>query len=77
MPLATMFLVCSNAHMEQIDSRRVSEIILTAPSWAKIGITMPDEALRIRAANELALTISERLADSLTTADRDQLALPL
>jgi hypothetical protein len=38
---------------------------------------MPDEAMRIRAATKLALTISERPIDSLTTPDGDKLALPL
>jgi hypothetical protein len=38
---------------------------------------MPDEAMRIRTTTELALTISWRPIDSLTTPDGDKLALPL
>jgi hypothetical protein len=63
--------------MERIDTQHLSTIILTAPAWARLGITMPDEALRVRAARELALTISERLQGSVTVSDGDQLPLPL
>lgn len=63
--------------MERIDPEEISEIILMAPAWARIGITMPDENLRIRAANELAITIVEQLAGYPEIKDRNQLSLPL
>jgi hypothetical protein len=63
--------------MERIDPHHLSDIILAAPAWARLGITMPDEALRVRAATELALTISERLTEAVTIISRDQLSLPL
>lgn len=63
--------------MERIDTRELCEIILTAPAWARIGITMPDEEMREKAATELALTIVERLSDFPAIPDHNQLHLPL
>ncbi|MCW6530760.1 hypothetical protein NEE01_15775 [Sphingomonas sp. MMSM24] len=62
--------------MERIDERAVSAILLAAPGWARVGLAMPDERLRERAADALAATISERLA-STPAPDRNQLNLPL
>lgn len=63
--------------MEQINPHLLSEAILTAPAWARVGITMPDERMRLRAADELALSIVERLASGEPAIDRDQLSLPI
>ena len=46
-----MFLFCSNDRMER-DS--ITQIILNAPAWALIGLTMRDERMRERAADTLA-----------------------
>lgn len=62
--------------MERIDPRELSEIILTAPAWARVGITMPDEEMREKAAAELALTIVDRLSDFPSIPDFNQLSLP-
>ncbi len=43
--------------MTRIDPVELSTIILTAPAWARVGITMPDIEMREKAAAELALTI--------------------
>lgn len=61
--------------MEQIDSQQLQEAILTAPAWARIGITMPDKKMREKAAAELANTIKERLTDYPGLPDPDQLSL--
>lgn len=71
-----MFCICSNDEMERIDERAVSEILLAAPGWARVGLAMPDERLRVCAADALAATINERLAKS-PAPDRNQLNLPL
>lgn len=63
--------------MMRIDPEELSQIILIAPAWCQIGLTMPDENLRIRAASELAITIVERLSDFPVMADHNQLHLPL
>jgi len=63
--------------MERIDPRELCEIILTAPAWARVAITMPDEEMREKGATELALTICERLSDFPAIADHNQLRLPL
>ena len=63
--------------MEQINPHLLSEAILTAPAWARVGITMPDERMRIRAADELAASIVERLAEEPSVIDRNQLNLPI
>lgn len=63
--------------MERIDPRQLSDAILTAPGWARVGITMPDQHMRQRAADELAATIVERLTRADQQPDRDQLSLPI
>ncbi|MFD2427342.1 DUF6771 family protein [Sphingobium scionense] len=45
--------------MERIEQDALSAIILAAPGWARVGLTMPDEELRERAANALAARSSK------------------
>lgn len=47
--------------MERLDPLYLSEIILSAPGWARIGLTAPVEHLREQSARELALSIIEGL----------------
>jgi len=53
----------------------IAASILSAPGWARVGITMPDPGMRERAASELARSILEQL----TAGDDDsaQIALPI
>jgi len=51
-------------------------VILAAPAWARIGITVRDPRLRERAAETLARTILEELGDA-PTQDANQLSLAL
>lgn len=53
----------------------IADAILSAPGWARVGITMPDAGMRERAAHELARSIVEGL--SAKSADADQLPLAL
>jgi hypothetical protein len=53
----------------------LSDAILSAPGWCRVGIAMPNEAMRLRAASELARSIVERL--STPKHDSDQLTLAL
>lgn len=62
--------------LERVGRDELSAIILAAPGWARVGLTMPDENLRERAADVIAATIIEKLSDE-PGPDRDQLALPL
>jgi len=54
----------------------LSAIILAAPAWARVGLTMRDPNMRERAADTLAATIIERL-DPGEQPDIRQMALPL
>ena len=63
--------------MTRIDPQELSSIILTAPAWGRVGITMPDIEMREKAAAELAITIVERLSDFPAIPDYNQLHLPL
>jgi hypothetical protein len=63
--------------MERIDPAQLSEVILTAPAWARIGITMPDERMRHAAADQLAASIVESLTGEAGPIDIDQLSLPI
>ena len=60
-----------------MDRERLSLILQTAPTWARLGLTVRDAALRERAADVLAATIIKRLDEPLHIEDRNQLALPL
>ena len=62
--------------MDRIDLRALSAILIEAPAWAQIGLTMPDQRLRERAADCLAATIIERLSGA-AQPDPDQLALAI
>ncbi|MFX4087072.1 DUF6771 family protein [Sphingobium yanoikuyae] len=61
--------------MERLDPQQLSEAILHAPAWARVGITMPDEEMREKAAAELANSILERLSDYPAIPDPNQLSL--
>jgi hypothetical protein len=62
--------------MERLDRTRLADILLNAPGWARVDLTIADARLRERAADTLAATIVARLSEP-ATVDRDQLPLPL
>lgn len=55
----------------------IAAAILSAPGWARVGLTMPNAEMRERAAETIATTILDTLGAPIEDADRDQLALPL
>ncbi|HEX8382879.1 MAG TPA: DUF6771 family protein [Sphingomonas sp.] len=63
--------------MQTPDPSYVAHSILTAPAWARLGITMADPRMRERAAEELALAIVERLDQPPAIYDASQIPLPL
>ncbi|ATY30788.1 hypothetical protein CVN68_01250 [Sphingomonas psychrotolerans] len=54
----------------------MASAILAAPGWARVGITVADERMRERAAQELARSIVEQLNPAPADA-ADQLPLAL
>ena len=62
--------------MERIERDELSAVLLAAPGWARVGLTMPDERMRKRAADTLAATIIEKL-EGASPPDVNQLRLPL
>lgn len=58
-----MFTLCSYLSMDRIDRTRIADILLAAPAWARVGLTVRDARMRERAADTLAATILEKLAD--------------
>lgn len=58
-----------------IDQSAIAEALLSAPGWARVGLTAPVEGLREDAARELARAVLEgrRVAE----ASPDQLNLSL
>lgn len=62
--------------MERIDTTRLRAAILHAPAWVRVGITMPDERLRERAATALVEAIVEELEPG-ERPDPRQMALTL
>lgn len=55
--LASLFFVCPKYAMFRIDRSIIAEALLTAPGWARVGISDPKPWLREDAALELATTI--------------------
>lgn len=74
--LAMKFAICSHIRMERIEREQLSAILLSAPGWARVGLTMPDAQMRERAADTLAATIIDKLFGE-PPVDRNQLRLPL
>lgn len=72
-----MFLLCSHKDMDNIDTARVAETILSAPGWARVGITAPTSHIRVEAAFELARAIVESVKAGGEPANLDQLGLSL
>ena len=60
-----------------MDRDRLSSILLNAPGWVRLGLTVREPRLRERAADALAATIVERLDEPVFADDVNQLALPL
>lgn len=75
--LAAMFHLCSHVGMERMDKNRVAEAILSAPGWARVGITAPKDHLRIEAAYELARVIVDDVSSGPDAPEPDQLGLSL
>lgn len=74
--IVTMFDICSRGDMGRIERQELSAILLAAPGWARVGLTMPDARLRERAADTLAATMIEKLQGT-PTPDINQLRLSL
>lgn len=68
-------LICDMPRFEP-DPTQISDAILAAPGWARVGITMPCERLRERAAHELACSIVEQITGG-PSPHPDQLKLPI
>jgi len=62
--------------MDRADRHSLATILLDAPAWARIGLTVRDHHLRERAADALAAVIIERL-DPVPSPDPRQILLPL
>jgi hypothetical protein len=60
-----------------MNRERLSSILLAAPAWVRLGLTVPDSRLRERAADALAATIVDKLEEPGFVSDRNQLHLPL
>lgn len=62
--------------MDRIDEISLSEALLTAPGWARVGLTAPTVWMRENAARELARVILTEL-DQSSPAQETQEQLPL
>ncbi|WP_366520783.1 DUF6771 family protein [Sphingomonas sp.] len=59
------------------DPSSLAHTLLTAPAWARVGLTAPSKSIREAAATELAETIIGALQASQPCYDARQMALPL
>ncbi|NML04261.1 DUF6771 family protein [Sphingomonas sp. G-3-2-10] len=55
----------------------ISQAILESAGWARVALTVPDENMRLRAADEMAQTIIDRLENPPPVQDERQHALAL
>ncbi|MGW8188869.1 DUF6771 family protein [Sphingomonas hankookensis] len=55
----------------------IAAALLSAPGWARVGLTAPDSRLRVEAATTLAAHLREYAGEPLPKQDRNQLPLPL
>lgn len=63
--------------MERDERPLIAHAILSAPGWARVGISDPKPSLREDAAMELAASIARALDDPPTPASDDQPRLAL
>jgi len=70
--IENVFSICSHRNTMRIDEHAIAEAILTAPGWARVGLTAPAERLREEAALELARAV---LGGAVPTHSPDQLSL--
>ena len=70
-----MFQLCSHCKMSRLEPSSIAQALLSAPGWARVGITAPNERLREDAALELAKAV---LGEDPGEMPRDdQMRLPL
>lgn len=72
-----MFHLCSHIAMTRIDQELIAIAILSAPGWARVGITAPKPCLREDAALALARAIAETVETPPVRGCEAQFALPL
>ena len=53
----------------------IANALLSAPGWARVGITAPKEHLREQAARELARVVLEGATDAPDSSDQLRLSL--
>lgn len=63
--------------MDTPSSLALASMILTAPAWARVGITAPSERVRDAAALELGAIIADRIDSPVEVVPEGQLTLPL
>ena len=62
--------------MEQPDTNDLANALLTAPGWARVGLTAPRDTLRFAAAKELALQVCKVIDGESVEPDPRQTAFP-
>lgn len=62
--------------MSRIDEAAVADALLTAPGWARVGLTAPNAWMREDAARELARVILSQMEKApFPRTDQEQLPL--
>ncbi|WP_319801647.1 DUF6771 family protein [Sphingobium sp. B1D7B] len=62
--------------MEQPSTNDLADALLSAPGWARVGLTAPRDTLRMAAAKELALQIQSLMDGEEGVPDPRQASLP-
>lgn len=74
--LAIVFSLCSILSMTRIDETTLSDALLAAPGWARVGLSAPTVGMRENAARELARVILDEM-EQASTSPCEQEQLPL
>ncbi|WP_319801039.1 DUF6771 family protein [Sphingobium sp. B7D2B] len=62
--------------MEQPSTSDLAHALLSAPGWARVGLTAPRDTLRLAAAKELALHVQTLIDGEDSLPDPRQTSLP-
>ena len=75
--MPNLFPLCSLIGLDHVTPATVSAAIMSAPAFARLGLSMRDPNTRERAADALAVAIVERLEHVRPEHDGNQMPLPL
>lgn len=83
--LAHLFRICSNIRMARFDHQPepvvtpddLAETVLTLPGWVRVGLSAPDERMRVSSEEFIAQSMLDKISGKRAHAHPDQLDFSL